>query len=180
MLALDHAVRQGKALYVGVSNYDAEQTREAARILRELRTPFVIHQPKYSMFVRAPEEELLDVLEEEGIGCIAFSPLAQGLLTGRYLRGVPEDSRAAKPHGALREDEVTPDRRARLVRLDEIAAARGQSLAQLAIAWVLRRATVTSALVGASRVSQLEDNVAALDNLALSDEELRRIDAALG
>ncbi len=179
MLALDQAVRQGKALYVGVSNYGAEQTREAARILRELRTPFVIHQPRYSMFVRAPEEGLLDVLEEEGIGCIAFSPLAQGLLTGRYLRGVPEDSRAARPHGALREDEVTPDRRARLVRLDEIAAARGQSLAQLAIAWVLRRATVSSALVGASRVSQLEDNVAALDNLALSDEELRRIDAAL-
>ncbi|HEX2092520.1 MAG TPA: L-glyceraldehyde 3-phosphate reductase [Longimicrobiaceae bacterium] len=179
MLALDQAVRQGKALYVGVSNYSAEQTRESARILRELRTPFVIHQPKYSMYERRPEDGLLDVLREEGVGCIAFSPLAQGLLSGKYLREVPEDSRAAKAHGFLKREEITAERRAQLLRLNEIAAARGQSLAQLAIAWVLRDETVTSALVGASRVSQIEENVAALDNLALSGEELREIDRVL-
>jgi L-glyceraldehyde 3-phosphate reductase len=179
MLALDQAVRQGKALYVGLSNYDAERTRAAAAILRELRTPLVLHQPKYSMFERKPEAALLGALADEGIGCIVFSPLAQGLLTDRYLSAVPADSRAGKPHGTLLPDALTPARRAQLVRLNEIAAARGQSLAQLALAWVLRHDVVTSALVGASSVRQLEDNVRALDRLALSDDELRAIDAVL-
>jgi L-glyceraldehyde 3-phosphate reductase len=179
MLALDQAVRQGKALYVGVSSYDPEQTRAALRILRELRTPCVIHQPRYSMFDRRIEDGLLDVLADEGLGCIVFSPLAQGLLTNRYLRDIPAGSRASKEHGALRPDDITDERRAQLLRLAEIATARGQSLAQLAIAWVLRHETVTSALIGASRVSQLEDSVAALDNLTLSRNELRAIDQAL-
>jgi L-glyceraldehyde 3-phosphate reductase len=179
MMALAQAVRQGKALYAGVSNYDAERTRAAARILRELETPFVIHQPKYSMFDRWVEDGLLDALDDEGLGCIAFSPLAQGLLTSRYLRDIPRDSRASKEHGALRPDAVTPERRARLIRLNEIAAARGQSLAQLAIVWVLRHPTMSSALVGASRVSQLEENIAALDRLELSPEELEAIEREL-
>ena len=179
MLALDQAVRSGKALYVGVSNYPPELTRQAAAILRELRTPFVIHQPKYSMLVRDVENGLLDVLEDEGIGCVVFSPLAQGLLTSRYLRGVPEDSRAAKPHGALSSEAVTEERRAQLVALNEIARARGQSLAQLAIAWVLRHPGVTSALIGASRVQQVEDSVAALDNLEITPDELAAIERIL-
>ena len=179
MLALDQAVRSGKALYVGVSNYPPELTRQAAAILRELRTPFVIHQPKYSMLVRDVENGLLDVLEDEGIGCIVFSPLAQGLLTSRYLRGVPEDSRASKPHGALSREAVTEERREQLVALNEIARARGQSLAQLAIAWVLRHPAVTSALIGASRVQQVEDSVAALDNLEITREELDAIERIL-
>lgn len=179
MLALDQAVRQGKALYVGLSNYGPEQTRDAVRILRELRTPLVLHQPKYSMFERTPEHGLLDVLAAEGIGCIVFSPLAQGMLTDRYLRDVPTDSRAAKAHGFLQRDEVTDARRAQIRALHEIAEARGQSLAQLAIAWVLRHAAVTSALIGASRVAQLEANVATIEQLALADDELRAIDAVL-
>jgi L-glyceraldehyde 3-phosphate reductase len=179
MGALEQAVRSGKALYAGVSNYPPELTREAARILREMRVPFVLHQPKYSMLERTPEAGLLRVLEEEGIGCIVFSPLAQGLLTDRYLRDIPADSRAAKPHGFLREEQVTDARRAQLAALDALARARGQSLAQLALAWVLRHPAVTSALIGASRVAQLEDNVAALDDLALSDDELREIDRVL-
>ena len=179
MLALDQAVRQGKALYVGLSNYDGEQTRAALAILRELRTPVVLHQPKYSMLVRTPETDVFDVLAAEGLGCIAFSPLAQGLLTSRYLHDVPPDSRAAKPHGALRPDAITPERRAQLIALDAIASARGQSLAQLAIAWVLRHPVVTSALVGASHVAQLEDTVAALAAPPLAADELRAIDAAL-
>jgi L-glyceraldehyde 3-phosphate reductase len=179
MLALDQAVRQGKALYVGISAYDPEGTRTATKILRELRTPFIIHQPRYSMLDRRIEDGLLDVLAEEGLGCIVFSPLAQGLLTNRYLRTIPAGSRASKPHGTIAPDAITEERRAQLVRLDEIAAARGQSLAQLAIAWVLRHPTVTSALIGASRVSQLEDSVAALDNLRLSGDELRLIEDAL-
>ena len=177
--ALEQAVRQGKALYAAVSNYPPEQTREAARILRESRTPFVLHQPKYSMFERRPEEGLFSVLEEEGIGCIVFSPLAQGMLTDRYLGGIPEDSRAARPTGFLQRDAVTEERLEQVRRLNEIAAARGQSLAQLAIAWVLRQPVVTSALVGASRVSQLEANIAAIDRLALADDELRAIEAVL-
>jgi L-glyceraldehyde 3-phosphate reductase len=179
MGALEQAVRAGKALYAGVSNYPPELTREAASILRELRVPFVLHQPKYSMLERMPENGLLPVLQEQGIGCIVFSPLAQGLLTDRYLRGIPADSRAAKPHGFLREEAVTEARRAQLTALNGIARARGQSLAQLAIAWVLRHPAVTSALIGASRVQQLEDNVAALDHLSLSDDELREIDRLL-
>jgi L-glyceraldehyde 3-phosphate reductase len=179
MGALAQAVRQGKALYVGLSNYPPERTREATALLRELGTPPVIHQPKYSMLERGPEDGLLDVLAKEGLGCIAFSPLAQGLLSGRYLAGVPADSRASKPHGFLRPEALTEARLAQLARLNEIAGGRGQTLAQLAIAWVLRQSAMTSALVGASRVSQLEENVAALDRLALSPEELQAIDREL-
>src|SRR5687768_4882112 len=179
MLALDQAVRLGKALYVGISAYDPEETREALKILRELRTPCIIHQPRYSMLDRRAEDGLLDVLADEGLGCIVFSPLAQGLLTNRYLRDIPAGSRASKEHGALRPDAITAERRAQLVQLNELAAARGQSLAQLAIAWVLRHDVVTSALIGASRVSQIDDIVAALDSLALSGDELRAIDQAL-
>jgi L-glyceraldehyde 3-phosphate reductase len=179
MGALEQAVRQGKALYAAVSNYGPEQTREAARLLRESRTPFVLHQPKYSMFERRPEEGLFDVLREEGIGCIVFSPLAQGLLTDRYLRGIPDDSRAARPTGFLQAEQVTEERIAQVRRLNEIAAARGQSLAQLALAWVLRQPAVTSALIGASRVEQLEANVATIDRLALADDELRAIEDVL-
>ena len=180
MLALDQAVRQGKALYVGISSYDPAQTRAAAAMLRELRTPLVISQPRYSMFDRTIEGGLLDVLRDEGLGCIVFSPLAQGMLTDRYLRDVPADSRAAKAHGALQADAITPERRAQIARLNEIAAARGQSLAQLAVAWVLRDPAVTSALIGASRVAQLDDNLAALDRLALEADELRAIEQVLG
>ncbi len=179
MGALEQAVRQGKALYAAVSNYGPEQTREAARILRESRTPFVLHQPKYSMFERRPEEGLFGVLEEEGIGAIVFSPLAQGLLTDRYLGGIPDDSRAARPTGFLQPEQVTEARLAQVRRLNEIAAARGQTLAQLAIAWVLRQPAVTSALIGASRVEQLEANIAAVDKLELGEDELREIEGVL-
>ena len=179
MLALDQAVRQGKALYAALSNYDPAQTREALAILRELRTPVVLHQPKYSMYERTPERGLFELLEREGVGCIVFSPLAQGLLTNRYLRDIPPDSRAGKPHGFLRPEAIGAGRRAQLVRLDELARERGQSLAQLAIAWVLRLPAVTSALIGASRVAQLENSVASLERLALSDDELRRIEGVL-
>jgi L-glyceraldehyde 3-phosphate reductase len=170
-------VRQGKALYAGISNYPPDRTRRAVEILRELRVPVVLHQPKYSMLHREPEEGLLDTLRELGVGCIVFSPLAQGLLTNRYLDDVPDDSRAAKDHGFLQREQVTQELRAGLRALDEIARARGQSLAQMALAWVLRHGSVSSALVGASRVSQVEDSVAALQNLAFSEEELARIEA---
>ena len=181
MLALDHAVRQGKALYVGISAYDRKQTRVALKILRELRTPFIIHQPRYSMFDRRIEEDdLLDYLEAKGIGCIVFSPLEQGLLTDKYVRGIPAGSRASKPHGFLKPDAITEARRTQIVRLNDIAVRRGQSLAQLAIAWVLRHEAVTSALIGASRVGQIEDCVATLDNLTISNDELREIDEVLG
>jgi len=179
MLALDQTVRQGKALYVGISNYDPAQTRAALSVLRSLRTPCVIHQPRYSMFDRRIENGLLDTLADLGLGCIVFSPLAQGLLTDRYLRDIPPDSRAGKPHGFLKPESITDARRAQIVRLNAIAAARGQSLAQLAIAWVLRHPTVTSALIGASRVSQIDDTVATLDRLGFSDDELRAIDQVL-
>jgi L-glyceraldehyde 3-phosphate reductase len=179
MGALEQAVWQGKALYAAVSNYGPEQTREAARILRESRTPFVLHQPKYSMFERTPEQGLFSVLEEEGIGGIVFSPLAQGLLTDRYLGGIPEDSRAARPTGFLQREQVTDERIGQVRRLNAIARARGQSLAQLALAWVLRQPAVTSALIGASRVEQLEANLAAIDRMELSDDELGEIEATL-
>ena len=179
MLALDQSVRQGKALYAGISAYDPKETRAALKILRELRTPFIIHQPRYSMFDRRVEDGLLDVLEKEGLGCIVFSPLEQGLLTDKYLKGIPDGSRASKPHGYLKPDAITDERRAQIMRLNEIARARGQSLAQLAIAWVLRHDVVTSALIGASRVAQVEDGVAALDHLALSPDELRAIEQVL-
>jgi L-glyceraldehyde 3-phosphate reductase len=179
MGALAHAVRQGKALYVGVSNYDAERTRAARDILHRLGTPLVIHQPKYSMLQRAPEQGLLTLLAEEGLGCIVFSPLAQGLLTDRYLNGVPADSRAASEHGALRSETITPAVVERAQRLAAIASSRGQTVAQLALAWVLRHEVVTSALVGASRVEQLEQNVGALENLEFAEQELDAIEQAL-
>jgi L-glyceraldehyde 3-phosphate reductase len=180
MQALDFIVRSGRALYVGISSYTPEQTREAARMLRALGTPCLIHQPSYSMFNRWVEDGLLEVLAEEGIGSIVFSPLAQGLLTSRYLGGIPEDSRLAKPHGFLTRDQLSEERLAQIRRLHEIAQARGQSLAQLALVWVLRRPVVTSALVGASRVAQIEENVAALGNLSLTEAELNAIDEVLG
>ncbi len=179
MGALDAAVRQGKALYAGISAYSPEQTRRAVAVLRELGTPCLIHQPRYSMFDRSVEHGLLEVLDEEGIGCIVFSPLAQGLLTDRYLRGIPDDSRAAKPHGYLKRAAVTDDVVARVRALNDLARKRGQSLAQMALAWVLRQATVTSALVGASRVAQVEDCVAALTNPRFDEAELAAIEAIL-
>jgi L-glyceraldehyde 3-phosphate reductase len=180
MGALASAVRSGKALYVGISNYDPEQTRRASEILEALGTPCLIHQPRYSIFERAIENQLLRVLSERGIGCIAFSPLAQGLLTDKYLHGVPEDSRAAKPHGFLKREAVTEAVLSKIRRLDALAKARGQSLAQMAIAWVLRHAGMTSALIGASRVEQVEAAVAALERLEFSNDELAAIDAIVG
>ena len=179
MAALDHIVRCGKALYAGISSYGPDETRRAARMLRELGTPCLIHQPSYNMFDRWIEDGLLDVLEEEGMGCIVFSPLAQGLLTDRYLDGIPEDSRAAKPHGFLSRDEVTEERLVRIRKLNEIAQRRGQSLAQMALAWNLRRPAITSVLVGASCTRQIEVNVAALEKLEFTGEELRTIDRIL-
>lgn len=177
MGALHSAVQQGKALYVGISNYSPEQTREAARILGELGTPLLIHQPRYSMLDRRPEEEgLLDALDELRIGSIAYSPLEQGLLTGRYLNGIPEDSRAASDSPFLNSEALTEDLVTRLRTLADIAKGRGQTLAQMALAWVLRGGRVTSALVGASSPQQLEDSVAAVGNLHFDAEELARID----
>jgi L-glyceraldehyde 3-phosphate reductase len=175
MMALDAAVRQGKALYVGISSYSAERTAEAISILNDLGTPLLIHQPNYSMFNRWVEPDLLDVLGEHGVGCIAFSPLAQGLLTNRYLDGIPADSRAAQDK-SLSEDQLSDENLERIRALNEIAAERGQSLAQMAIAWVLRDERVTSALIGASSVRQLEENHAAIDNLGFTEEELARIE----
>jgi L-glyceraldehyde 3-phosphate reductase len=175
MGALDAAVRQGKALYAGISSYSAEKTREAAAILDGLGTPLLIHQPSYSMLNRWIEPDLIDALGELGVGCIVFSPLAQGMLTDKYLHGIPEGSRASRP-GSLSPDLITDDAIARIRALNEIAAGRGQSLAQLALAWTLRDPRVTSTLVGASSVEQLEANVAALDRLELSDDELAEID----
>jgi L-glyceraldehyde 3-phosphate reductase len=179
MAALDQVVRQGKALYVGISSYSATQTAEAIRILKQLGTPLLIHQPAYSMFNRWIEKGLQDVLEENGVGSIAFSPLAQGLLTDRYLTGIPQDSRAAKPSGFLKAEQVKPEAIDKVRKLSQIAQARGQSLAQMALAWVLRGGRVTSALIGASRVSQVEDNVATLANLEFSPAELAQIEAVL-
>ncbi|MGD9931341.1 MAG: L-glyceraldehyde 3-phosphate reductase [Mangrovibacterium sp.] len=178
MMALDQAVRQGKAIYAGISNYPADMAKEAARILRQLGTPCLIHQPKYSMFERWVEDGLLDVLEEEGIGCIPFSPLAQGLLTDKYLNGIPEGSRASKSWGFLKPHQVTPAIE-KVKKLNEIALQRGQSLAQMALAWLLKDKRVTSVLIGASSVKQLEDNVAMINNLAFTDEELDLIDKIL-
>jgi L-glyceraldehyde 3-phosphate reductase len=175
MGALDTAVRQGKALYVGISSYSAEKTREAAAILRELGTPCVIHQPSYSMLNRWIEPDLLDALGELGIGCIVFSPLAQGMLTDKYLDGIPEGSRASR-ESSLSPDLLTPEALEKIRALNEIAGRRGQSLAQMAVAWVLRDERVTSALIGASSVAQLEANVAALKNLDFSPDELAEID----
>ena len=180
MGALAQAVHLGKAIYVGISAYDPAGTRAAVKILRDMRVPVIVHQPKYSMLVRDIERGLLDTLRDEGLGCVVFSPLAQGLLTSRYLKEIPSDSRAAKPHGALDAKAVTPEMRRKLVKLDDIARARGQTLAQLALAWVLRHEGVTSAIIGASRVAQVEDGVRALEQLELSGDELAAIDRALG
>jgi L-glyceraldehyde 3-phosphate reductase len=180
MGALHTALQQGKALYVGLSNYSAQQTRDAARILGELGTPLLIHQPRYSMLDRRPESEgLLDTLDDLQVGSVVYSPLEQGLLTGRYLDGIPEDSRAASDSPFLDSDAVTEDLVGRLRALHEIAGSRGQTLAQLALAWVLRGGRVTSALAGASSARQLEDSVGAIRNLDFEKEELERIDAAL-
>ncbi|MFC9620227.1 aldo/keto reductase [Streptomyces sp. NPDC056930] len=179
MGALDSAVRQGKALYVGISNYSPEQTREAARILKELGTPLLIHQPRYSMLDRWVEDGLLTALDELGTGSIAYSPLEQGILSDRYLRGIPEGSRAAGSSPFLTPDSVTPELVDRLRALDEVASARGQSLAQMALAWVLRGGRITSAVVGASSVAQLENSVEAVRDLEFADEELARIEEIL-
>lgn len=177
MGALDHIVRSGKALYVGVSSYTAEQTRAAAAILRDLGTPCVIHQPSYNMFDRWIEDGLLAALDDTGMGCIVFSPLAQGLLTDKYLTDIPADSRAGKPNTFLPAERITDQLRATLRRLSQVATMRGQTMAQLALAWVLRQPQVTSALIGASRVAQIEDAVGVLHKVALSDEELQTIEA---
>jgi L-glyceraldehyde 3-phosphate reductase len=179
MGALDAIVQSGKAIYVGISNYPHELTRKAQQTLRRMGTPCIIHQPSYSMFNRWIEGGLLQVLDEEGIGCIVFSPLCQGLLTDKYLNGIPKDSRAGKPHGFLRPEHITEDKLAKVRRLNELAQARGQTLAQMALAWVLRHPGVTSALVGANSTSQIEEDVAALKNVSFTEEELRNLDGIL-
>lgn len=179
MGALAHAVKQGKALYAGISNYPAAQTKIASELLREMGTPCLIHQPKYSMLERWVESGLLNVLEEEGIGLIAFSPLAQGMLTDRYLKGIPEGSRAAKVHGFLKQKDITPERLTKIRKLNDVAINRGQSLAQMAIAWLLKDKRVTSVLIGASSVEQLRDNLGALKNQGFTQEELLRIEEIL-
>ncbi|UOQ51175.1 L-glyceraldehyde 3-phosphate reductase [Hymenobacter cellulosivorans] len=179
MSALDLIVRQGKALYVGISNYQPAEAREAFRILRELGTPCLIHQPKYSMFERWVEDSLLDLLGQEGVGCIPFSPLAQGLLTDKYLHGVPADSRVAKGVGFLTENQLTPERLSQVQRLNELAQGRNQSLAQMALAWLLKDERVTSVLIGASRPEQLTDSLHCLQNLNFTPDELAAIEQIL-
>ncbi len=179
MQALDFIVRSGRALYAGISSYSPAQTREAARILRELGTPCLIHQPNYHMFDRWIENGLTDVLQAEGIGSIVFSPLAQGLLSDKYLKGIPEGSRASTTHGFLRPEHITPSKLEKVQRLNELAQARGQTLAQMALAWVLRLPQVNSALIGASKVFQIEDAVGALKNLEFSAVELEQIEGIL-
>lgn len=180
MQALDFIVRSGRALYVGISNYSPEKTREAAAILKSLGTPLLIHQPRYNLFDRWIEDGLTDVLKDEGVGAIAFSPLAQGLLTNKYLQGIPQGSRAARTEQIyLGDKDITPAKIAKVQQLNELAQARGQSLAQMALAWVLNNPAITSCIIGASRVAQIEDSVAALDKLAFSTDELAKIDAIL-
>jgi L-glyceraldehyde 3-phosphate reductase len=179
MDALAHVVRQGKALYVGISNYKADQASQAIGILKEMGVPCLIHQPKYSMFERWVEDGLLDVLGEKGVGCIAFSPLAQGLLTNRYLNGIPEGSRASKAHGFLKPGMVTTERVNKVEQLNAMAGSRGQTLAQMALAWVLKDQRVTSVLIGASSTEQLDDNLKTLNNLNFSEDELKAIDKIL-
>jgi L-glyceraldehyde 3-phosphate reductase len=179
MGALDYIVRSGRALYAGISSYDPEQTRRASAIMKDLGTPLLIHQPVYSMFNRWIEDGLTNVLEEEGIGCIVFSPLAQGLLTDKYLNGIPAGSRASRPESFLKPEQVTEEKVNKVRRLRQIAQNRGQTMAQMAVAWVLRLPVMTSALVGASRVQQVEDDVKALDRLDFSQEELQEIERIL-
>ncbi len=179
MMALDLIVRQGKALYVGISNYSAEQAQTAIKVLKELKTPFIIHQAKYSMFERWVENGLLNVLENQGAGCIAFSPLAQGMLTDKYLNGIPEGSRAARAHTSLNPDQVSESNIEKARKLNQIAIERGQSLAQMAIAWLLKDQRITSVLIGASKTSQLKNSLEAMKNLAFSTDELNRIETIL-
>ncbi|WP_214226757.1 L-glyceraldehyde 3-phosphate reductase [Pedobacter sp. B4-66] len=179
MAALDLIVRQGKALYVGISNYQAEEAARAIQILKELGTPCLIHQPKYSMYERWIEGGLLDLLGNEGVGCIPFSPLAQGMLTDKYLKGIPEDSRAAKSHGFLQRDQITDAKLAQLNKLNEIAAGRGQKLAHMALSWILRDERITSVLVGASKPEQLADSLKCLENTNFSEDELNSINLIL-
>ncbi|HEX9091696.1 MAG TPA: aldo/keto reductase, partial [Anaerolineales bacterium] len=179
MGALDYIVRSGRTLYAGISMYPPELTRQAAGTLRSLGTPCLIHQPNYSMFDRWVEDGLLEVLAEEGLGCIVFSPLEQGILTNRYLKGIPQDSRAGKPDTFLSREDITSDSLSKVRQLNEIAQKRGQSMAQMALAWVLRQPAVTSALVGASRVAQIEDSVATLEKLDFSEGELSSIEEIL-
>ena len=179
MGALDSAVKQGKALYVGVSNYNAEQTRRAYEILKKMGTPLLINQPCYNMLNRWIEPELVPTLEELGVGSISFSPLAQGQLTDRYLKGIPSDSRAAKPWGFLKEKEITPEKIKLISKLNDIAKGRGQTLAEMAVVWNLKRGHLTSVLIGASRPEQIRDNVAALEKREFTDDELVAIDKVL-
>lgn len=179
MAALDQAVRRGKALYIGISSYNPEQTVRASKILRELQNRCLIHQPSYSMLDRWIEDGLLDVLSREGIGCIAFCPLAQGLLTDKYLKEIPQDSRAAKPHGFLKSHNITDEVKRKSASLNKIAAERNQTLAQMALAWALRDNRVTSVLIGASKVEQIKEDVEALKNLEFTSEELAKIDVVL-
>ncbi|HEV9035041.1 MAG TPA: L-glyceraldehyde 3-phosphate reductase [Puia sp.] len=179
MMALDLIVRQGKALYVGISNYQAPEAARAIQILRQLGTPCLIHQPKYSMFERWVEGGLLDLLEKEGVGCIPFSPLAQGLLTNKYLKGIPEDSRAHKSTGFLQEKEVTPEKVQKILRLNELAIKRDQTLAQMALAWILRDKRITSVLIGVSKPEQVTDSLQCFRNTWFSGEELAEIENIL-
>ncbi|MBV4355812.1 L-glyceraldehyde 3-phosphate reductase [Pinibacter aurantiacus] len=179
MMALDSVVRQGKALYVGLSNYTAEQADKAIQVLKSLGTPCLIHQPKYSMFERWVEGGLLDVLEKHGVGCIPFSPLAQGMLTDKYLKGIPEGSRAAKEHGFLKEKDITPERLQKIQKLNELAKTRNQSLAQTALSWLLKDKRITTVLIGASSVAQLDNNIDALNNIDYSESELKAIEDIL-
>jgi len=179
MMALDHIVRSGKALYAGISNYDPVQSQKAFDILKSLGTPCLVHQPSYSMFNRWVEDGLLDVLEENGVGSVVFSPLFQGLLTDKYLNGIPEDSRAAKSHGFLQSSQITSDKIEKVKALNEIAKERGQKMSQLALSWVLRDDRVTSVIIGASKVSQIEDAVGILDKLDFTSDELNRIEKIL-
>lgn len=179
LMALDQIVKQGKALYAGISKYSPEQTRTAYNIFKELGTPFIIHQPSYNMFNRGVEGGLLDTLKELGLGCITFSPLAQGLLSDKYLKGIPKGSRAAKPHGFLKPEQVTDEKVEKARLLNEIAKERGQTLTQMAIAWILRHDSITTVLVGASSIKQIKENAAAIDNLAFTEDELNQIEKIL-
>lgn len=179
MSALDLIVRQGKALYAGISNYGTEETAKAIAILRRLGTPCIIHQPKYSMFERWVEDSLLDLLEKEGVGCIPFSPLAQGLLTNKYLNGIPADSRVAKPHGFLKKEQVTGEKVDQIRSLNKIAEQRGQTLAQMALSWILKDKRITSVLVGASKPEQLLDSLKCRENITFTEDELSSIEKIL-
>ncbi len=179
MSALAHAVHSGKAIYAGISNYPADLTEKAVGILKDMGVRCLIHQPKYSMFVRWVEDGLLDVLEKTGVGCIAFSPLAQGMLTNRYINGIPDGSRASKAHGFLKPKDITGEKIQIIKQLNQIASARNQSLAQMALAWLLKDVRVTSVLIGASSVAQLEDNLKMLNNMKFSDDELAKIESTL-